>query len=173
MIDAFTQPTNKNGLRVIKTAKTIEEINNATKEACWPLIKQVVPSHQISHKLCIIQNRKTGEVKPVVDRRTMIKQIHGEDWEVVLPFFSYYPHAFPNPYAAYLIPKDIAVDEKVFVEEVIEDILNFSWQGNGIRLKSAEAIWDGKDLRIIEGQAFEEDAKVMGRRRIRGRKIIG
>lgn len=172
MIDAIIQKRNENGLRVIKTAKTIEEINKASNEGFWPLIRKVIPSEEIKHKMCMIQNSETGEVEVIADRRTAIGKQYGQDWKVVLPFFSYYPHIFPNPYAAYLIPADIIVDEKVYIEEVIEDIVSASWQDNTFRLKSAEAVWDGQDLKIIEGQAFEQGVRIV-RGRVMRNKLLG
>jgi hypothetical protein len=54
-----------------------------------------------------------------------------------------------SPFAAYLIPKNIKVGERVFVKDLIEDYIGFEWnQGNTQRLISAEAKWDGTDLII-------------------------
>lgn len=168
MIESLIQKSNRNGLRVIKTAKTIEEINKAAGEGFRPLMKQVVPSDKIKSQICLIQNTKTGEVKTVGDQRSMVE----EGWEVVLPFFSYYPRIFPNPYAAYLIPADIKIEERVFLEEVIEDIPSAGWQGSTFRLASAEAVWDGKDFIIPDGQTFEKEWRSPGGR-LRRLRILG
>ncbi|WP_017733010.1 hypothetical protein [Nafulsella turpanensis] len=173
MIDAIIQKRNENKLRVIKTAKTEEEINEAARNGFFPLVKKVVPSEEIRHQLSIVQCRKTGEIRIITDRRTRVGEVYGEDWERVVPFYSYYPVSFPNPYAAYLIPPDIIKNEKVFVEEIIEDITSARWQFNTFRLKSGEAVWDGVDLRIIEGQGFEQEGRVVGNRRIGKSKIVG
>jgi len=51
--------------------------------------------------------------------------------------------------AAYLIPKDIQIGERVFIEDLIEDYVGASWnQGDTFRLESCDAIWNGKDLEI-------------------------
>ena len=54
-----------------------------------------------------------------------------------------------SPFAAYLIPKDIVIGERVFVKDLIEDFVGKSWnQGDTYRLESCEAIWNGIDLEI-------------------------
>ena len=52
-------------------------------------------------------------------------------------------------YAAYLIPKDIQVGERVILEDLIEDYIGASWnQGDTWKLQSCEAIWNGEDFAI-------------------------
>jgi hypothetical protein len=49
----------------------------------------------------------------------------------------------------YLIPPDIDLGERVFLEDLIEDFVGAVWnQGNAYRLKSCEAIWNGKAFEI-------------------------
>ena len=68
---------------------------------------------------------------------------------MVLDFTFYYPYSFPSPFAAYLIPRDIKIGEKVFLEDLIEDYIGASWnQGDTYRLESCEAVWNGKDFDI-------------------------
>lgn len=136
----------QNKPRLIKTAKTEFAINQAAKAGFFPLVKPVLPSPEISSKFCLLQNRHTGEIKVIGDLRGAGG---GEDWTTVIDWTDYYPHVFPEPFAAYLIPSDIQVGERVFVEELIEDYIGASWnQGDNYRLKSCMAIWDGSDLRI-------------------------
>ena len=47
------------------------------------------------------------------------------------------------------MPKDIHVGEKVYLEDLIEDIIGSSWnQGDTYRLDGSEAIWNGSDFEI-------------------------
>lgn len=63
--------------------------------------------------------------------------------------FHYYPYHFASPFAAYLVPPDLAIGERVWMEDVIEDIVA-AWgnQGCRLRLKYCEATWDGKEFII-------------------------
>lgn len=140
------KPTAPENLRVIKTARTDDDINRAAKAGFFPLMKVVKPSKEISSKFCVWRNRETGEIRVVGDYRA---GGGGETWEKVIDWTYYYPHAFPKPYAAYLIPPDIQVGEQVFVEDLIEDFIGLSsGQGDNYRLQSWTAVWDGTDLKI-------------------------
>ena len=68
---------------------------------------------------------------------------------MVLPSVSYYPYHFEHAIAAYLLPPDIKKGERVWLEDVIEDIVAKSWnQGVTSRLHAAKAIWNGEDFEI-------------------------
>ena len=142
--------TNKNshGLRVIKTARDMDSINNAAKSGLKPLIKKVEPSNKIRSKYSVVQNKKTGEIKIIGDFRGRFYS-NDNDYETVIDWTFYYPHSFKSPFAAYLIPEDIKTGERVFIEDLIEDYIGASWnQGDTYRLESCEAIWNGTDLEI-------------------------
>ena len=152
---------NMQGLRVIKTARDEFSINEAVKSGFKPLIKKVVPSDKICSKYAVIQNRKTGEVHVVSDYRSNRysgqnifgdyrsnrNSDHNSDFVTVIDWTFYYPYRFNSPFAAYLIPSDIIIGERVFIEDLIEDYIGASWgQGDTYRLDSCEAIWNGEEL---------------------------
>ena len=142
---------NKNSkeLRVIKTARDKDSINEAAKNGLKPLIKKVEPSDKISSKYSVIQNKKTGEIEIIADVRHVNRFINNTEFVTVIDWTFYYPHNFKSPFAAYLIPKDIVIGERVFVEDLIEDYIGASWnQGDTYRLESCEAIWNGSELEI-------------------------
>lgn len=134
-----------NGLRIIKTARDKNSINHAANNGYMPLIKKVVQSSKIHSKFSVIQNKKSGEIEIIGDFRSHFS----EDYVTVIDWTDYYPHFFKSPFAAYLIPKDIKIGERVFVEDLIEDFIGARWnQGDTYRLESCEAIWNGKELEI-------------------------
>ena len=136
-----------NLLRVIKTARTKEAINNAVNNGFKALMKAVKPSSEIHSKFSVIQNKATGEIMVLGDYRMGKK--FGSKWEQVIGWTEFYPNKFPNPYAAYLIPKDIKIGERVIVTDLIEDYVGMTWsQGDNFRLTSCEAVWDGTNLII-------------------------
>lgn len=140
---------NKNNLRVIKTARDKNSINEAASNGFWPLIKVLKPNPQIQSKICILQHKETGEIHVKGDFRRWTDDDYESPYVEVTSWIYYYPHQFPNPYAAYLIPKDIIQGERVYIEDLIEDFIGASWnQGDKYRLPSYEAIWNGKDLVI-------------------------
>lgn len=141
---------NKNKLRVIKTARDIESINEAVTNGFKPIVKKVEPSFLIRSKYAVLQDKKTGEVIVISDFRFgSMTYVDLDAYDRVIDWTFYYPHSFKSPFAAYLIPKDIAVGERVYVEDLIEDFVGATWnQGDTYRLKSCEAIWTGTELEI-------------------------
>lgn len=136
-------------LRIIKTARDKDSINKAAKNGLKPLIKKVEPSGEIRSKYSVVQNKQTGEIETLGDYRGGFHNDDSGDFVTVIDWTFYYPHNFNSPFAAYLIPKDIVVGEKVYVEDLIEDYIGSSWnQGDTYRLESCEAIWNGTDLEI-------------------------
>ena len=138
---------NPYGFRIIRTAKDAKLINHAVKDGFFPLIKKVQPSEKIARKYAVLQNKNTGEIQELGDYRD--SNYNHPDFEVVIEWTYYYPHNFPSPYAAYLVPPDIKIGEKIWIEDLIKDLVGGVWnQGDVYRLESAEAIWDGKDFQI-------------------------
>jgi len=145
--------SNPKELRIIKTGRDRDIINNAARNGFKPLIKKVRPSDEIRSKYSVIQNKKTGEIKIIGDLRFDYLTDDSGDFVTVIDWTYYYPHNFKSPFAAYLIPNDIIVGEMVFVEDLIEDYIGASWnQGDTYRLESCEAIWNGKNLEILYDQ---------------------
>ena len=145
MLKKFPREGNLRNLRVIETARDEASINCLVTEGFFPLMKKVVQSKDIRNKYMILQSKKTKEIKVFTDFR----QADNPEYEVVIDWSYYYPVKFLSPFAAYLIPSDIKVDEEVFVADLIEDFIGATWnQGDCFRLKSCEAIWNGTDLII-------------------------
>lgn len=143
----WDKKNNSSGLRVIKTARDKDSINQAAKKGLRPLIRKVEPSAEIRSKYSVIQNKITGEIEIIGDYR--IESDYNKKFETVIEWTYYYPHTFKSPFAAYLIPKDIKISERVFIEDLIEDFVGASWnQGDTYRLESCEAIWNGSELEI-------------------------
>jgi hypothetical protein len=143
------------GLRVIKTARTVRSINRAAQEGFWPLVKRVERDPDISSKFAVFQHRETGRIEVIGDFRS---HLDPNEYEAVIGWSDFYPHVTDKPFAAYLIPPDLEVGERVYVEDLIEDFVGGRWnQGNVYRLAEAEAIWTGTDLQIdFEQTSFLE-----------------
>ena len=145
----WNRDENSHGLRTIKTARDKDSINKAANHGFKPLLKKVEPSSKIRSKYSVVQNKKTGEIEIIGDFRGRFLSDKSEEFVTVIDWTYYYPHNFNSPFAAYLIPDDIVVGERVFIEDLIEDYIGASWnQGDTYRLESCEAIWNGKDLEI-------------------------
>lgn len=138
-----------NGLRIIETTRNFYEINinNLIDNGYIVLVKKVEPLPALFNNIHIFQHKQTKHIA--------ILGMDGRQWNrfkksehELLEKIIYYPYTFENPYAAYLIPPDIQINERVFVADLIEDYIGMKHWGNS-RLKSCEAIWNGKNLEIL------------------------
>ena len=146
---------NMNNPRIIKTARDEKSVNDAAKKGFRPLVKRVEQSDEIKSKYAVLQNRITGEIEVLGDYRG---GFGGNDYKMVIDFTFYYPHNFPSPFAAYLVPGDIEVGERVFLEDLIQDYIGATWnQGDTYRLESCEAVWNGKDFDIQYDSSLRSD----------------
>jgi hypothetical protein len=142
----FGKAPNLEGLRVIRTARDEASINEAARQGLFPLVKPVEPSPKIRSKYAVVQNKTTGEIEVSGDYRWYRRS---EEDEVVIDFRFYYPHSFPSPFAAYLIPRDLPIGERVYLEDLIEDVVASRWnQGDTYRLAACIAVWNGKDFEL-------------------------
>lgn len=134
-------------LRIIKTARSLESINKAIEDGYKPLIKKVEPSDKIQIMFMLVRNKKTGRIEQISDKRDLWDP-EFKNREKIIDESYYYPYNFKSPFAAYLVPASIKKGERVVLEDLIEDYIGESWQGNAYRLASCEAIWDGKSFEI-------------------------
>lgn len=144
-MSSFDQPpVNPNKLRVIRTGRSLRTINAAAKKGFRPLVKAVQPGEDVRAWLAIYQHRTSHEIVVSGDMRWP----PGPEYELVLAS-EYYPHHFARPFAAYLLPPDLQIGERVWLDDVIEDIVAV-WgnQGYNPRLKWAEASWTGTKFEI-------------------------
>ena len=81
------KPKNPDNLSVIKTARTLEEINAAADKGFRPLIKPVEPSSEIHNMVAVYQHRETGQIELIGDCPCGPEDVK---FEYVLPFRHYY-----------------------------------------------------------------------------------
>ena len=136
-----------NGLRIIHTARDLDAINRAVREGFKPLILPVVPDPRIRSKVALFKNIHTGLYETSSDLRHYFWS--GELKDQVTKFLWYYPYKFAEPFAAYLLPPDLYFEERVLLEDLIEDYIGGSWnQGDVWRLASCEATWNGRSFTV-------------------------
>ena len=140
-------------LRVIQTARGIDNINDAVEQGCTPLIKEVVPSEKIYVIDTLIRDKKTGKYQTVKYSSYATSLGFEGDNEIVISTAKYYPYQFPFHFAAYLIPEDLVEGERVILEDLIEDIVASRSAGARYRLDSVQAIWNGTDF-VVDRNSY-------------------
>ena len=144
-------------MRIIKTARTAQAIQLAVDQGYWPVPKVVVASGgKIGSFMQVWQHRQTGKLSIQTDVRYTGIEGDYREWALVIEnhIFDDSSH-FPEPIAAYIVPRDIQVGERVFLEDVIENFKGSIHHGSR-RLKQAEAIWNGVDFSIL----YDEESDV-------------
>jgi len=133
-----------NKCRVIKTARSIDEINLAKDEGLNFVMKKVQGDPKFHSKMAILQDPETKSLYGITDYR---EEYNSED--VVLDFFSYRTDSQESPFAAYLVPKDIVQGERVYILDLIENIEVANWnQGDAYRQQRGYATWNGSGFDI-------------------------
>ena len=87
---------NFNALRVIKTARDIESMNNAIKQGNKLVVKEVEETNKFKRKYKLVQHKKTNEIMEFGDFRAN----NDRDFNTLIDWTSYNPAVFKNPYAA-------------------------------------------------------------------------
>lgn len=155
---------NEDGLPVIKTVRSIEDINRAVGLGYWPDVRLVeYDTYELRSKFAIGQDRETGKIDVSGDYRSGFNpDVSNESkWVEIIPFHSYYQYYQENPIAAYLIPRDMQDGTRVLVEDPIEDIVGWRWnQGNSQRAMNMNGHVEG--LKVILDKESVNVTEVMG-----------
>lgn len=143
---------NKKNLREVKTLFNLAEIDKAYEEGNIILFKERVQDRRMWIDRVIFRNRKTGKHESAQApgyhkeyRGDCIDDYSVEEWEVVL-FTKCYLRNVDHQYGAYIIPKDVKVGEKLYIETLIEDLYMGDFYDFRYFSEDNEARWDGKDL---------------------------
>ncbi|MDO6718703.1 hypothetical protein Q4575_04785 [Psychrosphaera sp. 1_MG-2023] len=130
-----------NNLPVIQTARDIEAINIAIKAGSKVLIKPTDPNSAPQSKVGIYHN-KNGELTiEGYDLRHF-------DWKNSQTTYYKSGQNF-SPFAAYIIPRNFPNNVKVYIPDVIEHVIDSSWnQGDTFRLNSTTGFWNGEEIII-------------------------
>ena len=153
-------------MKRIKTARTIPQMNEAVRMGYFPCVQVIVPSPELYARKAVYQNPVSGEViesdSSVLATRHGLRDLDAEGYKKVTDFIEYDPHCSKEPFAAYLVPKDISVGERVFLEDVIENLWGGCFRGHAIRVKEIEAVWNGSSFVLDYDRSHYERQVIVG-----------
>lgn len=155
------------GERVIKTARSLLALREAVDRGCTPMFVPNTETGRTHQKLSVVYDRRQRQLTIAGDYRSMVPfdqdQIdlqYGKGAGISL-WQDLRRH--PSPLAAYLLPPDIQVGERVFLEDLIEDRVGSSWnQGDTYRARSGFAVWRGDHLELEQGEDEYSGPMVLG-----------
>lgn len=131
------------GIRVIKTARTVEEMNRAVLESYWPLLRQSSYNKEVNEYLMMYQHPET-QLCQIVKDPCVARELEALGYKPRLNNSNYIPDS--PLLAAYLIPKDIKEEEEVWLEDVIE-----VGYRNYHRVTAAKGVWKENTIKFANG----------------------
>lgn len=153
------QGITQKGLPIIQTARSLAAIEDGVRRGYRPLFVGADYKGDVGKKLCVSYYSKANAVFYQSDFRAMFGAIDGSDNGVSSIMVRHDDERDPSPLAAYMIPPELNPGDKVFVADIIEEIVRERWnQGDSWRLTSSEAVWTGEKLEI----EYREPVMMMG-----------
>ncbi len=152
-------PSAPEGQVRIKTARNLEAMSDAQKRGFTLVFKDTGVKNEFGEfKFMLWQHVVTGELEWSGDfRRGLDKR---DDWKVIRKFTNVRSDR-PFPLAAYLIPKDLPIGVRVFIDDLIQDVPVVFWnQGDANRMVSSAGFWNGEDI-VLDQLPDEEDDPFM------------
>ena len=137
---------------VIKTARTIDDINRAASMGYSVDIRRVFhDTEKLYSVMTIGQDPQTGRIDISGDCRYSFQTSNFETgskstYNEIFPFFEYYPYFQPSPIAAYLVPKNTPNGTEVIIEDPIEDFVGTTHHG---RFRAMDVSGYIKDLKVV------------------------
>lgn len=158
----FLRPTgatqnNYAGLPVVRTMRSLEAMADAQARGFDLILESTNENSEFGEdKYLVYQNKSTGKLWWSGDYRNAGPTSEkpwspdASEWELIRDWF-YARSDRPFPLAAYAVPKDLPIGSRVFLEDLIKDVLMSVWnQGNAKRVISSNAIWDGAKFEVEE-----------------------
>jgi len=150
------------GTPVIKTLRTLAAINDAIDDGSKVLIKPVIDNPEVRQYVRLWE--ESGHLEKWVDLRSMYRRGDEEPKTgQVLPVdrdvfeeFNLNPYTSPEPFAAYVIPDDLHIGQKVFIADLIESVVGTYLNHGGVtRQQFLFATWNGKDFDLPDFEPVE------------------
>jgi hypothetical protein len=151
-------------LRRIRTARGAREINELASPALRPLIVEARQS--AGTQFIIWQHEATGRIAISGHERFPPEEVEQENrrnwkdapWLIVGQQLQEEPRRCGEdglPIAAYMIPQDLRLGERVWIEDIIESVVR-AYGGKRPRIQEAGvAIWEGDSFRFNESERVE------------------
>lgn len=154
----LTQPNgfrvgNPEDLPVVISLRSLPTMQLAAKAGFRLIFRDVGQSSNFGEsKYILYQDSISGELWWSGDLREGFPapQFDGErhDYRLIRSWFNARSDR-PFPLGAYAVAPNIAIGQRVFIEDVLEDISVEWWnQGNSHRLTNCTAVWNGEDLQL-------------------------
>lgn len=145
---------NPKELPVVTTCYDLYTLNKAIKGGHQACIIKITDNRELRLSGLLLRNKASGEYTLVKERRMYvqhgrIKEYSAEEWEAIHEVRGY---ARTRPahegWGAYILPHGVKPGDRVYVEDLLEDLVAFGfWYSVGAAV-DGEGIWDGSSITI-------------------------
>ena len=153
---------NEHGLKELETTYDVRRLNKAKEEGLSFTIVPINRNPELELRSLLLKNRETGEFEAVPSRAfhaqyTRFLEYPEDEWELVHEVVGYgRTRDQSQNWGAYIIPKDLEVGEKVYIPDLIQDIVATSHWYNVWPAGDAIATWDGQHFKIDHTEYYEK-----------------
>ncbi|WP_414433202.1 hypothetical protein [Alcanivorax sp. IL2] len=139
----------RRGLPIVQTARSLAALEDGVRRGYRPLFVSTEPQGKVKSKFGIICSTEQKYVQSYTDFRLSTGIAGSESDESVVVTIWHDRDRHPSPLAAYLIPPALSIGARVYIADVIEEIVARTWnQGDSYRLTESEATWEGDGFAI-------------------------
>ena len=146
---------NSNNLPEVLTCYSAFELNKFVSAGHKTVVEPIKRNRTLREKNLILRNKKTFE-HVATDSRQILHQYTGkaseyseEEWELIYKGTAYRrPRKQNDGWGAYILPKGIEDGQRVYVADLLEDIVATYFHGFPVAAEDGEGIWDGSNITI-------------------------
>jgi hypothetical protein len=157
--------SNRHNLRIVKMVDNVAKLDEAVTNGHITLVRGIKRNPKLCSNRLLLRNFEDGRYEDVSGRTVMTRdrliKFPESEWELIHSYEKYHRTRSGNQnWAAYVLPLAPSVQERFYIEDIIEDILvQRFWEG-WIVADDGEAIWNGHDLEI--DHKLYEDFRIVG-----------
>lgn len=147
---------NQDDLPVVKTCYHVFELNEAIKAGHQICIVQVTENPKLRLAGLLLRNKFSGDYEVVSARRMYvqygkIEEFSHEEWETVHEITGYArAKKASSGWGAYVLPFGTNIGDRVYIEDLIEDIFAYQFWYSVAVASDAVGIWNGSKIEIDE-----------------------
>ena len=146
---------NKRQLRVVETTYDVDRLNAARQNGLQILIITVSKNPALMLRSLLLKNKDTGEIIQVsgwrVNRQYALPPLvfSEKEWELVYQVNDYARvRKSEQNWGAYILPERVGIGERLYIADLIEDVMATAFWGSVWYAADGIAEWNGTDLII-------------------------
>ncbi len=146
---------NPKTLPIVLTCYTAYELNKFVDEGHKVVVLPIRKNPVFQQNNLLLRNRETSFFMVLPSRRMtrqydlQVEEYSEDEWELICEGTKYWRPRKPNDgWGAYVLPKEIQDGQRVYVADVLEDIVATYFHGAALPAEDGEGVWDGSKITI-------------------------